>query len=145
MVVRLQKISVSRKNSCFVSVDGVLYDIDKTRLIQYPAGRDDKAFAIPNTVTEIWWDAFRGCTSLQSVVLPGSLKEIRNKAFENCTDLKEIHCRMESLKDVKIGSDLFDESIYGQCTLFIPPGTRWAYRHHEVFGKFKNIEIEFEE
>ena len=27
----------------------------------------------------------------------------------------------------------------------IPSGTRWAYKHHPVFGQFKNIEIDDEE
>ena len=80
----LPKISVSRKSSCFVSVDGVLYDIDKTRLIQYPAGRNEKAFSIPDTVTEIGGSAFEGCTSLQSIDIPGSVTKIGNGAFSGC-------------------------------------------------------------
>ena len=72
----LPKISVSRKNSCFVSVDGVLYDIERKRLIQYPAGRNEKAFSIPDTVKMIGGSAFNGCTSLQSVDIPDSVTEI---------------------------------------------------------------------
>ena len=43
--------------------------------------------------------------------------------------------------------DLYDEgdtllNIYDECVLHIPSGTRWAYRHHPIFGKFKNIVTE---
>ena len=35
---------------------------------------------------------------------------------------------------------VFDSVNFDNCTLCIPSGTRWAYRHHSIFGKFKNIE-----
>jgi hypothetical protein len=31
---------------------------------------------------------------------------------------------------------------YENCTLHVPVGTRWAYRHHPVFRQFKNIVTE---
>ena len=34
------------------------------------------------------------------------------------------------------------DGLNEDCVLFVPPGTRWAYRHQQVFGKFKNIEID---
>ena len=42
---------------------------------------------------------------------------------------------------------MFDEKAVDgfdidECTLYIPSGTRWAYRHHPGFGRFKNIELE---
>ena len=36
----------------------------------------------------------------------------------------------------------FREELFDTCTLYVPSGTRWAYRHHPVFGKFKNIVTE---
>lgn len=40
----------------------------------------------------------------------------------------------------------FDEITFNDCILHIPSGTRWDYRHHSIFGKFKNIVTErFEE
>ena len=86
----LPKISVSRKNSCFVSVDGVLYDIDKKLLIRYPAGRNETACVIPASVTEIGWRVFYGCTSLQSVDIPDSVTVIGWSAFEGCSSLQSV-------------------------------------------------------
>ena len=46
------------------------------------------------------------------------------------------------IDNVVIEDYVFDGINVDECTLYIPSGTRWAYRHHPVFGKFKNIGIE---
>ena len=96
---------------------------------------------IPNSVSEIGKSAFKGCTSLQSVDIPNSVTYIGMFAFMDCTSLKTIYCQSKSLNNVYIEEGIFDSSHYDSATLFVPPGTRWEYRHHPVFGKFKNIEI----
>ena len=45
---------------------------------------------IPNSVTEIWEDAFRDCEALTSIVIPDSVTEIGDNAFEGSTELKSI-------------------------------------------------------
>ncbi|MBD5447049.1 MAG: leucine-rich repeat domain-containing protein, partial [Treponema sp.] len=45
---------------------------------------------IPDGVTTIGNDAFKGCTSLASVTIPGSMTQIDDRAFDGCTSLKEI-------------------------------------------------------
>ena len=45
---------------------------------------------IPNSVTEIGVEAFRGCTGLTSIVIPDSVKEIGRFAFRGCPCEKEI-------------------------------------------------------
>ena len=42
------------------------------------------------TVTEIWWDAFYGNTSLESVTIPDSVTFIWNSAFKNCENLTSV-------------------------------------------------------
>ena len=97
---------------------------------------------IPNSVTEIDGYAFGGCTSLESIDIPNSVTEIGEVAFEGCTSLKSIHSAIEKVDGVVIEGDAFNGIDMNECTLYIPAGTRWAYRHHKVFGLFKNIEIE---
>ena len=48
---------------------------NKKRLIQYPAGKKDSSYTIPNSVTSIGYPAFRGCTSLTVYVTPDSYAE----------------------------------------------------------------------
>ena len=92
--------------------------------------------------TVIGEGAFKDCTSLESIDIPNSVTEIGEVAFEDCTSLKSIHSTIEKVDGVVIEGDAFNGIDMNECTLYIPAGTRWAYRHHKVFGQFKNIEIE---
>ncbi len=46
---------------------------------------------IPNSVTEIRWEAFYGCTALKSLTIPNSVTEISNNAFTDCTSLEYLY------------------------------------------------------
>lgn len=49
-----------------------------------------KSVNIPNSVTKIGREAFKGCTELTSVTFPKSVTKIGSKAFEGCTGLTSI-------------------------------------------------------
>ncbi len=68
---------------------GVLFNIGKTELIQYPGGRQG-SYTIPNGVTTIGDWAFYGCTGLTSVTIPGSVTTIGDWAFSYCSDLTSV-------------------------------------------------------
>ena len=87
----LTAITVEAGNQNYVSVDGVLYTIDTTQLVQYPIGKNASSFVFPNTVTTIARSSFRGCTKLQSVTLPESLTSVAGYAFNKCSNLKTIN------------------------------------------------------
>ena len=88
--ISLISIEVSSDNKNYASVDGVLFNKDKSKLITYPAGKTDSEYAIPNSVTSIGYGTFEDCTSLISVTIPDSVTSIDNKAFYNCTSLTSI-------------------------------------------------------
>ncbi|MBQ7005055.1 MAG: leucine-rich repeat domain-containing protein [Clostridia bacterium] len=77
-------------NLNFSSVDGVLYNKDKTALIQYPAGNTAKHFEIPEGVTEIKGYAFTGCNNLSDVKFPSTLTTIGDYAFKGCNNLSDV-------------------------------------------------------
>jgi hypothetical protein len=52
----------------------------------YPAGKKDYSYAIPDSVTRIEDEAFRGCTSLTSVTIPDSVTNIGYAAFDSCAN-----------------------------------------------------------
>ena len=45
---------------------------------------------MPDTVTEIGWDAFSSCTSLENVTFSRNLKTISPNAFDNCQSLSSV-------------------------------------------------------
>ena len=86
----LTAINVGVENSRYISVNGVLYNKNKTILKCYPAGQKSKSYSILNSVTSIDCYAFQNCTSLTSITIPDSVTYIDYNAFQNCTSLTGI-------------------------------------------------------
>lgn len=59
------------------------------------AGTGVRAVVLPDTIREVGWFAFYGCTALESVVLPASVTTIGYGAFDVCPALT-IHCPQDS-------------------------------------------------
>ncbi len=95
---------------------------------------------IPSTVKSIYNNSFKGCSGLTSITIPNCVTSIGWDAFKGCSNLKEFHLRNEHPENVKIGRDAFDG--LSECTLFVPIGTGYAYRHDERFKVFKEVKIE---
>lgn len=62
-------------------------------------------------------------------------------ALGGCHKLRGISISCKKIEDVDI-DNAFDDIDFNNCILYIPSGTRWAYRHHPILGKFKNIVTE---
>ena len=86
---RLTAINVSSENPAYCSVDGILYNKDKTTLIRCPRGITGSV-NIPSSVTSIEYYAFDGCTDLISVNIPSSVTSIGDRAFRGCIGLTSI-------------------------------------------------------
>ena len=86
----LTAINVNTGNKNYTSVNGVLFNKDKTELICYPSGKVDKSYTIPNSVKSIEAYAFIGCANLRSVTIPDSVTQIGREAFENCKNLMSV-------------------------------------------------------
>ena len=82
----LTSIEVGKGNTKYTSEDGVLFDKNKTRLIQFPAGKSGH-YTIPDSVTSIGDHAFLGCSSLMGVTIPDSVTDIGLWAFRRCSSL----------------------------------------------------------
>lgn len=86
----LTGITVAENNAYYTSVDGVLFNKDKTELFCYPIGKTGSSYTIPNGVTSIGVSAFIYCSSLTSITIPSSMSSIGNSAFSYCTSLTSI-------------------------------------------------------
>ena len=82
----LENINTDEANKWYTTVDGVLYDKDKTELINYPAGKKDSSYVIPEGIRTIREKAFYGCLNLCELTIPDSVTEIESGAFE-CSSL----------------------------------------------------------
>ena len=85
----LKTIEVSSGNKNYTSEDGVLYDKDKTTLLCYPAMKEDASFSIPDSVTHIGEEAFRGSKYLENIDIPNTVSYLGKAAFAE-TNLEKI-------------------------------------------------------
>ena len=85
----LTSIDVDAANPNYSSVNGVLFNKDKTALIRYPIGKQG-VYSIPNSVTSIEDGAFSGCSGLTSVTIPNSVTSIGEATFYGCIGLTSV-------------------------------------------------------
>lgn len=88
--ISLASINVAEGNANYASIDGVLFNNDKTELLYYPASKTGSTYSIPGTVTTISSSAFENCGNLTSITIPNSVKTIYHSAFRNCSNLTSI-------------------------------------------------------
>jgi hypothetical protein len=114
------QITVAPSNTFYSSVDGVLFNKDKTELLQYPIGKVG-GYSIPPSVVTIANGAFHATVNLTSVLIPKSVTNIENYDFDECWSLTNILVQGNA---PRIGSvSFFGESSYPPCTLYYLPGT----------------------
>ena len=105
-------VEVVENNPYLKFVDGVLYNNDLTILYYCTEDGDKQEFEIPNSVkrissgafygrkmtsvtipqsvTDIWTEAFWGCSSLTSIFIPNSVTDIGTGVFGGCKNLTSI-------------------------------------------------------
>jgi len=89
---RLTSITVAEDNPNYSSDEyGVLFNKDKTVLIQYPKGNTRTAYTIPDSVTSIGDWAFYNCDGLTSVTIGNSVTSIEYAAFYICYSLTDVY------------------------------------------------------
>lgn len=90
-------IDVNPENKVFTSIDGVLYNKEKTILIKYPTNKTknvDQAihsYTILDTVEVIYQKAFYYNNSIEVVNIPDSVLTIEEQSFNGCSRLYKIN------------------------------------------------------
>ncbi len=88
----IKKFKVEKGNTNFVTVNGVLYSKDLTRLVAYPSADSSVTeFAVPQSVTSIDLGAFAQSKYLKKVYILPEIKEIKMHTFYNCSNLEEVY------------------------------------------------------
>lgn len=157
----LTSFNVNAGNSNYSSQDGVLFNKDKTELIQYPVGNERTTYDIPNSVTSIGDYAFSKCANLSNVTIPSSVTSIGNDAFSECMNLSNvtipnsvtsIGCDAfygcKRLTSVTIGNGVtsIENSTFSECTsltsVTIPDSvTNIGYFAFQDCTSLKNVTI----
>lgn len=76
-----ESYEVVPESTHYSTLDGVLYNSDKTVLYRYPVEKKDEVFTVPSTVVEIATDAFYGAYHLGKITLNQNLTKIGANAF----------------------------------------------------------------
>ena len=109
----LEKINVDPNNKYFSSVDGVLFNKDKSKLISCPVAKKG-VYTIPNSVREIESNAFVNCNKLNQIIIPEGVKSIWC-TFSSCTSVTSITIPKSV---ISIGSGVFSNWTANQ-TIYI--------------------------
>ena len=86
----LTSINVDADNLTFSSVNGVLFNKNKTVLLAYPCGKTDTSYKIPDGVKEIFASAFLDCANLENIYIPSGLESIGRYALSGCKKLQSV-------------------------------------------------------
>ena len=152
----LKEINVESGNGTFASIDGVLFNQDRTELVAYPHGKGG-AYLVPDGVVKIQDYAFFTCQNLESVAMPSGILSVGNWAFYGCQGLKSVdlpdsitsigdnafsYCR--SLKSFVVPGGVTEISMEMLCScdsltsVTIPDGVTSIA--HEGFGYCKKLQ-----
>jgi formylglycine-generating enzyme required for sulfatase activity len=153
-------ISVEAGNQNYAGENGVLFNIDKTQLLLYPAGKTG-AYEIPASVTSmsdhsfnsctgltavtggealtaVSFSAFYNCTGLTSVTIGSEVTTVDSEAFSGCTALSEI--ANYAVTPPTLGYSAFDGVNQAGCTLRVPAQSVELYQAADVWKDFGTIE-----
>ena len=86
----LSSIKVDSANTVYASVGGVLFNKEKSVLLQYPCAKRGAFYDVPSGVTTISGDAFASASNLLGVTIPDGVDSIGDRAFSNCNRLESV-------------------------------------------------------
>jgi len=85
----LTNINVDINNNNYSSLDGILYNKDKTQLIRVPEAFNG-SYSMPGSVTSMSQGAFSSCEYLTSIIISSGVTSISEWAFAYCYRLTSI-------------------------------------------------------
>lgn len=127
----LKCIDVAENNPIFSSVDGVLFNKDKTKLICYPRNKDGTSYIIPLGVKTIGGSAFEYVqlenieipdgveqfelfsflgSSIKEISIPASLTTIGMRCFSACEQLVNINVADENTTFTSVDGVLYNKA-----------------------------------
>lgn len=87
----ITSFAVDSGNTKYKAVDGVLFTADGKKLVQYPLGKSEKAYVVPEGTQTVGNAAFSPSAVLTEVSFPETLKTVEPYAFHRCALLSEVY------------------------------------------------------
>lgn len=122
----LKGIEIDSKNRHFKSMNGIMFNKNKSTLVCYPTCMEGNLYVIPDSVCVIEDWAFADAKNIKKVIIPDSVERIGEGAFYHCENLEEIEIPYsvdtiqdtafrgcKNLKVVKIASTSFKDLGWG--------------------------------
>ncbi len=160
---KLTAINVKSGNTAYKSIDGVLFTADGKTIQEYPEGKPDAAYSIPegviriedwcfsnskfatveipNTVTHIGYDGFNGCSNLTEVTVPVSVSDIGPFFFSDSKNITSLKVEWSNPNQVTVNRLLTFSGLVGNknIVLYVPTGTKSLYQAADGWEFFPDI------
>jgi hypothetical protein len=161
---KLSSINVASGNTAYKSIDGVLFSADGKTLVDYPGGKADVSYSIPNGVTRIENGAIDYCSNLKNIEIPGTVTHIGDVAFSdideitsltipasvknigiwllfNCNKMQSLYVEWDNPNEVTLNSGNTLSSIANEpgIVLYVPTGTKSLYQAADDWKYFPDI------
>ena len=103
--ISLEAIDVDEHNCVYASIDGVLFNKEKTTLIKYPRGKTSKCYEIPLTVNRISSYAFCDNEFIEHIISKNDITPFfEHGVFSGCSSIET--CK------IKLSQNASKESLY---------------------------------
>jgi hypothetical protein len=115
-------INVAAGNPYYSSVGGVLFNSNKTVLVECPSGLTGN-YVIPSTVTNVWTEAFDFC-SLTNIDVSSNVVSVYSSAFANSDTLVRVRFAGNAPANDGANTTFYSD---GPVTAYYPAyGTGWS-------------------
>lgn len=140
----LAEINVASGNESFKSIDGVLFNAECDKLIQYPAARAGIAYELPEGVVTVGSASFYNARNIKEITLPSSLQLVEELSFYLANNIRSVTCKATRppkglASSIIPGGSMFDASVYRSGVLFVPAESIEAYKADSEWGRFSVI------
>ena len=111
----LSAVNVDPLNGAYTSVDGVLFNKDRSKLLLCPQGKLGN-YSMPDSVVVIGTSAFLNCTNLTGITISTNVAYIAIWAFEGCSGLTRITIpdSVTNIQDAPYGKGV-DGGVFYDC------------------------------
>jgi len=120
--VTLTAINVDPNNTTYSSVDGVLFDIQQSVLLQYPPAKKASVYTLPSSVSTIGTTAFAASPKLTTIVAANRVTNVQDGAFFRCDNLQNVYF---AGNEPVTGSAVFD-SDSNLTVWYLPSSSGWG-------------------